>query len=177
MVNVFTTLEKMDQKPSTKSLNRDDDHHRQTKRPRKTDVNDDDEEALLAAALGTSNRVENMDAYEDSVIRNAELSSTPRLMMPAVASAADNNDHNDSVVFGFPPLHTLTPSRNVHADLAHVQTVLQRLRRNGLTSEKDFLKEQLLLALLHAATDDKEMSVRPRVCPTSTGTHTATTVS
>jgi hypothetical protein len=120
----------------------------------------DDDDALLAAALGSStDRVEDLDVYEESVIRNAELDSTPRLMMTAAAGVGNDDDN---VMLGFPALDAMTPSRNVHADLPHVQTVLQRLRRQGLSSEQECLKEQMLLTLLHSVTGDKDLAVRPQ---------------
>ena len=55
--------------------------------------NDDD---LLAIALGSSTTmIQNTDTYEESVIRNAELSATPRLM--ALASASETNNAHDEI--------------------------------------------------------------------------------
>ncbi|KAG7362229.1 SNF2-related protein [Nitzschia inconspicua] len=126
------------------------------------------DEAMLASTLGT--RIENMDEYESNVLRDAELMSTPRLMMPLHAlSATSSGTSSDSATasllhLGFPSLHTLTPSRNVHTDLPHVQTVLQQLRNRNTTTktEKDYLKEQMLLSLLHVVTGDPDLAVRPQ---------------
>jgi len=137
--------------------------------------NDDD---LLAIALGSSTTmIQNTDTYEESVIRNAELSATPRLM--ALASASETNNAHDEIKLGFPPLQRLVPSRNIHADLTHVQKVLQKLRRRSsssssgttqnqdreksgglLTNTKDCMKEQILLSLLNSV--DHEMGVFPQ---------------
>jgi hypothetical protein len=127
--------------------------------PSRRNGDDYDDEALLVATLGT--RIENMDEYESNVLRDAELSSTPRLMMPSHASANVDGD-NDDVLLGFPPLQALTPSRNVHFDLPHVQAVLQQIRRRDNKTDKDYLKEQMLLSLLHAVTGDTDLAVRPQ---------------
>merc|ERR1712161_1292 len=126
--------------------------------------NDDD---LLAIALGSSTTViQNTDTYEENVIRNAELSSTPRLMV---------SSETNGLEMGFPSLQSLIPSRNVH----DAQKVLQTLRRystgdtndgngndNGneksrlLLNVKDCMKEQILLCLLNSV--DNGMGVFPQ---------------
>ena len=131
--------------------------------------NDDD---LLALTLGSSTSgIRDADQYEESVLRNAELSNTPRLM---VAKANNNNDNDPVVSFGFPSLAGLAPSRNVYADLGTVQNVLGKLRKNNnnnskqkkstrlLTQTRDCLKEQMLLALMQSASGDFEMGVFPQ---------------
>ena len=140
-----------------------------------------EEEDLLAIALGSSTTmIQNTDTYEESVIRNAELSATPRLM--ALSSAASESNAQDEIILGFPPLQRLVPSRNIHADLTHVQKVLQKLRRRSssssssssgttqnqdreksaglLTNTKDCMKEQILLSLLNSV--DHEMGIFPQ---------------
>jgi hypothetical protein len=146
----------------------------------------DEDDVLLAAALGlTTNRIENMETYEENVIRDAELSSTPRLMMSKYASSSSssssdnnnnkNNHNDDSIMFGFPPLHAMVPSSSSskhqhNVDVSIVQKVLEKLRRQNInhnispteTTTKDYLKEQMLLSLLHSTTNDTEMCVRPQ---------------
>mmetsp|Transcript_33130 Transcript_33130/g.37226 ORF Transcript_33130/g.37226 Transcript_33130/m.37226 type:complete len:1363 (+) Transcript_33130:107-4195(+) len=139
------------------------------------------EDDLLAIALGSSTTViQNTDTYEENVIRNAELSLTPRLMV---------SSETNGLKMGFPSLQSLIPSRNVH----DAQKVLQTLRRystgdindgngndngNGknndnvqlrkknreksrlLLNVKDCMKEQILLCLLNSV--DNEMGVFPQ---------------
>lgn len=135
------------------------------KRPRKdVGINQptENEDDLLTLALGSSSSgIRDADQYEESVLRNAELSNTPRLM-------ATTND--ESVAFGFPSLEGLVPSRSVHADLGNVRNVLAKLRKGTqtsssvrlLTKTKDCLKEQMLLALMQSASGDFEMGVFPQ---------------
>jgi hypothetical protein len=129
--------------------------------------NHDNDDDLLAIALGSSSSgIRDADQYEESVLRDAELSNTPRLMVTRA---------NESVKFGFPSLEGLVPSRSVHADLGHVRNVLRQLRKgngssgNGnrppsalLTKTKECLKEQMLLALMQSASGDPEMGVFPQ---------------
>ena len=135
------------------------------KRPRK-DVGisqpTENEDDLLAMALGSSSSgIRDADQYEESVLRDAELSNTPRLMATTI---------NESVAFGFPSLEGLVPSRSVHADLGNVRNVLGKLRKGTqtsssvrlLTKTKDCLKEQMLLALMQSASGDFEMGVFPQ---------------
>ncbi len=124
------------------------------KRPRnETKTTEDD---LLALTLGSSSSgIRDAEQYEESVIRDAELSSTPRLM-------------KTNETFGFPSLEGLVPSRSVHADLGNVRNVLNKLRKGSqksarlLTNTKDCLKEQMLLALMQSASGDFEMGVFPQ---------------
>ena len=123
------------------------------KRPRnETKTTEDD---LLALALGSSSSgIRDAEQYEESVIRDAELSSTPRLMT--------------NETFGFPSLEGLVPSRSVRADLGNARNVLGGLRKGAqnsvrlLTNAKDCLKEQMLLALMQSASGDFEMGVFPQ---------------
>ena len=130
------------------------------KRPRtngnNSNTNDDE---LLALALGTSG-VQDAHQYEESVIRNAELASTPRLMTTKA---------NESIEFGFPSLQGLVPSRSVHADFGTIRNVLTKLRRGNnkpasrlLINDKDCLKEQMLLNLMQLASGDADMGVFPQ---------------
>lgn len=126
----------------------------------------DDEEGMLLQALGST--MQDMSTYEESVIRNTELLSTPRLMM----STFDSD--NLTVSAGFPSLDGLVPSRSAgagpaYADLPTVQRVLERLRKRDMggkqatiRTDKDYMKEQMLLSFLHTATQDTDMCVRPQ---------------
>lgn len=117
----------------------------------------EDNEAVLLASVGGS--VKEMSTYEDSVIRDAELQTAPKLTGT-----------------GFPDLAPLSPSFDARAgtvqnlDVPQVYSILNKIRgdianENGETRRKDVLrlKEQMLLVYLrqvaHVPIDEMPVSL------------------
>lgn len=132
-----------------------------------------------------------METYEQNVIRQAELASTPRLLLQSQSDLGSSNENDgtneDQIFLGFPSLFELVPSgaggrtndskaNAAMSDVPHVRHVLENLRKksssgkgrehharsNYLTNNMDCLKEQMLLSLLHSVTGDHELCVRPQ---------------
>jgi hypothetical protein len=120
---------------------------------KKNDDDDDPEQALLAS-LGSS--VQNMDQYEEGVLKTAEYDAVPKL-----TGNVGFPDLSGMVTAGAAPL----------SQVATVQTVLGRLRRGAEGGDsrakpshnlKFLLKQQMLLNLLHTTTKDPELCVRAK---------------
>jgi len=106
-------------------------------------------ESDVLAMLGST--LQNMDDYEQGVLKTAELEQTPRL----------------SGHCGFPPSlsSSLAPSGHAPSDVPHFQTLLTTVRQL-LTQQPHnlslLLQQQMLLNAIHITTQDFEACLRPR---------------
>ena len=106
----------------------------------------DEDESNLLAALGSS--VQNMDAYEEDVLRSAELESAPKL-----------------TGIGFPDLRERgTGISQVPAMERMLKKVRAELQQKGPQNHSPslLLKQQMLLNLLHSVTNDSGRCVHPQ---------------
>eukprot|EP00934_Nitzschia_sp_Nitz4_P000647 Nitzschia sp. Nitz4//scaffold77_size91520//70206//74185//NITZ4_004902-RA/size91520-augustus-gene-0.67-mRNA-1//1//CDS//3329558027//647//frame0 len=111
------------------------------------------EESDLLAALGS--RVENTSQYEQNVLQNAELDQAPKLLRQQLQER----------VWGFPRLDSLTPSGRPISHLPQLQSILTKVRKDLVQQPHNrslLLKQQMLLHLIHTATGDPLLSVRPQ---------------
>ena len=121
-------------------------HHDHDEDARRTTESD-----LLASLASLGSTMQNMEDYEQDVLKTAELEQTPRL----------------SGQGGFPLslMSLLAPSGHALSDVPHFQTLLTHVR-NRLVQQPHhltlLLQQQMLLNVLHTATQDAEAwGVRP----------------
>lgn len=103
--------------------------------------NAEDEESKLLASLGSA--VQNMDSYEQDVLKTAELESAPKLEG-----------------IGFP-----TSLKGNLSQVPAMQQILQNVRTQLQQSPHNLallLKQQIILNMLHTATNDADLCVRPQ---------------
>lgn len=110
------------------------------------------DESDLLASLGSS--LQNMDDYEQGVLKTAELEQTPRLLAGGGS-------------LGFPPSlnKSLAPSGRAISDLPHFQSVLSNIRQKLIQQPHNLtllLQQQMLLNVIHTTTNDTDQCLRPQ---------------
>ena len=106
-------------------------------------------ESDLLASLGST--MQNMEDYEQDVLKTAELEQTPRI----------------SGQGGFPPslVSSLAPSGHALSDMTHFQTLLAKVRQRLAQQPHNptlLLQQQMLLNVIHTTTNDAEACLRPQ---------------